>query len=227
MITLYHCMSTRSFRPLWTLEELGVPYELKMLPFPPRVRAMDFLEVNPLGTVPLLIDGDTRMTESAAICQYLVALSAPSSLNVEPGESDYGAYLNYLHFGEATLTAPQMIALRYSRLEPHGRRQPKVAEDCIEWFLARLRTLESLLLRQRFLCAERFTVADISVGYAFLVAEHLGLKHRFSPAVSAYWDRLSGRAGFASAMHAQERAANAQGVPCTHAPDVESAIHTD
>jgi glutathione S-transferase len=38
MITLYHCISARSFRPLWALEELGLRYELKMLPFPPRVQ---------------------------------------------------------------------------------------------------------------------------------------------------------------------------------------------
>ncbi|MGC4051645.1 MAG: glutathione S-transferase [Paludibaculum sp.] len=51
MITLYHCANARSFRPLWTLEELGLPYRLAMLPFPPRVRAPDYLEVNPLGAV--------------------------------------------------------------------------------------------------------------------------------------------------------------------------------
>lgn len=221
MITLYHCMSARSFRPLWTLEELGLPYELKMLPFPPRALANHYLDLNPLGTVPLLLDGETRMTESAAICQYLVALSAPSSLNVEPGESDFGTYLNYLHFGEATLTFPQMLALRYSRLEPEERRQPQVAEDCTESFLERLGTLEPLLSRQNFLCAGRFTTADISVGYALLLAEHLGLAPRVSPAVLAYWDRLKSRAGFTCAVGAQERAAIAQGVPCTSALEME------
>ena len=45
MITLYHCMSARSFRPLWMLEELELPYELVMLPFPPRVAARSYLEV--------------------------------------------------------------------------------------------------------------------------------------------------------------------------------------
>lgn len=92
MITLYHCMSARSFRPLWTLEELGLPYELKMLPFPPRALAKPYLQLNPLGTVPLLVDGATRMTESAAICQYLAARSAPTSINVDPVESDFGAF---------------------------------------------------------------------------------------------------------------------------------------
>jgi glutathione S-transferase len=61
VITLYHCSDARSLRPLWTLEELGVPYELNMLPFPPRFRAPDYT-LNPLGTIPLLVDGDVRMT---------------------------------------------------------------------------------------------------------------------------------------------------------------------
>ncbi len=63
MITLYHCDGARSFRPLWMLEELGLPYELKMLPFPPRVFAKEYLALNPLGTIPFMIDGETKMTE--------------------------------------------------------------------------------------------------------------------------------------------------------------------
>ena len=84
MITLYHCVSARSFRPLWMLEELAVPYELVMLPFPPRVLARSYLDLNPLGTVPLLLDGATRLTESAAICQYLCATHAPTPLRSSP-----------------------------------------------------------------------------------------------------------------------------------------------
>jgi glutathione S-transferase len=86
MIQLYHCVSARSFRGLWILEELGLGYELVMLPFPPRQYARHFLAVNPLGTIPLLVHGDTRMTESAAICQYLCSLKRPTPMQVEPGE---------------------------------------------------------------------------------------------------------------------------------------------
>ena len=219
MITLYHCMSARSFRPLWMLEELGVPYELKMLPFPPRVAARAYLDINPLGTIPLMIDGRTRMTESAAICQYLCALSAPTPLQVAVGEEDYGAYLNYLHFGEATLTFPQTLVLRYSRFEPEHRRQPIVAEDYGRWFLARLRTLEPVLAGQAHLCAGRFTAADVSVGYALMLAQHLGLTSRFTPAVKAYWERLQQRDAYIRALRSQERAAIAQGVSVVPAPD--------
>jgi len=212
MITLYHCIDARSFRPLWMLEELGLPYELKVLPFPPRVRDKSFLAINPLGTIPAFIDGDIRMTESAAICQYLGARAAPTPLNVEPAEAGFAAYLNYLHFGEATLTFPQTLVLRYGRFEPEARRLPQVVEDYSKWFLARLRTLEPLLAAQDYLCAQRFTAADISVGYALLLAHRIGLQDRIDPVILAYWERLSRRDGFKRAKQAQERAALAQGV---------------
>ncbi len=69
---LWHCASARSLRPLWALEEMGLEYELEILPFPPRVFQREYLKVNSLGTVPFFVDGDTEMTESVAICQYLV-----------------------------------------------------------------------------------------------------------------------------------------------------------
>jgi glutathione S-transferase len=221
MITLYHCIDARSFRPLWALEELGLPYELVMLPFPPRVHRREYLADNPLGTIPLLLDGATRMTESAAICQYLCAQAAPTPLEVARDEPAYGAWLNFLHFGEATLTFPQTLVLRYSRFETPERRQPQVAQDYARWFLARLRTLEPLLEAQPWLCAGRFTVADISVGYALLLAEHIDLAAQFTPAVAAYWQRLQQREGFRRAQRAQQAAALAQGVPpepATRAP---------
>jgi glutathione S-transferase len=88
-----------------------------MLPFPPRIKAPDYLAVNPLGTIPAFIDGDTRMTESAAICEYLASRYDAGGLSVLPGEPEYGRYLNMLHFGEATLTFPQTLLLRYGRFE--------------------------------------------------------------------------------------------------------------
>ncbi|MGJ7497332.1 glutathione S-transferase family protein [Variovorax sp. RT4R15] len=220
MITLHHCVSARSFRPLWMLEEIGLSYDLQMLPFPPRVLSRTYLEVNPLGTVPMLSDGVMRMTESAAICQYLAAQFSAGQLDVGPDEPDFGPYLNYLHFGEATLTFPQTLVLRYAHFELAERKQPQVADDYAKWFLARLRTLEPLLAERDYLCAGRFTAADVSVGYALLLADHLGFGERFTPSVAAYWRRLRSRRGFTAAMAAQSLAAKAQGISSTPAPDI-------
>ena len=201
MIRLYHCADARSFRPLWTLEELGLDYELTVMPFPPRYRAKEFMAINPLGTIPALVDDDTFMTESAAIVEYLVTRYGPSPLAVTVDDPAYGAWLNWLHFGEATLTFPQTLVLRYRRFEP-GKAEV-VADDYAKWFLARLRAVDRALDGHEWLCADRFTGADISVGYALLLAAQLGLDAEFTPAVAAYWARLQARPAFQAAKASQ------------------------
>lgn len=220
MIVLHHCVSARSLRPLWMLEELGLPYELRMLPFPPRAHARHYLDLNPLGTVPLLEDGATRMTESAAMCQYLAARHSPGGLDVQAGESAYGAYLNWLHMSDATLTFPQTLVLRYTHFEPPERLQPQVAADYARWFLARLRAVDVAVQKEDHLCAGRFTAADVAVGYALLLARHLGLDAQFPPAVAAYWQRLQARPAFQRALRVEREAALDQQVDPTPSPDL-------
>ena len=209
MIELYHCGDARSFRALWAFEELGLDYKLHLLPFPPRFLKPEYLEANPLGTIPLLIDGDTRMTESAAIVQYLAERYGPTDLAVPRDDPEYGAWLNWLHFGEATLTFPQTIVLRYRVLEPEERRIPQAADDYAQWFHSRLRHVERALATRDYLVGGRFTVADISVAYALLLAKHLKIDAGFPPNVAAYWERVSSRPAFARAKAAQRETAEA------------------
>lgn len=215
---LHHCVSARSFRALWILEELQQPYELLMLPFPPRALARDYLALNPLGTVPLLRHGAARLTESSAICEYLAALHPQAGLSVGAHESDFAAYLNWLYMSDATLTFPQTLVLRYTHFEPAERLQPQVAQDYARWFLARLRAVEAVVEQQEWLCATRFTAADVAVGYALMLAVHLGLSAQWGPATQAYWQRLQARPAFARALAAEHGAALAQGVPTTPSP---------
>jgi glutathione S-transferase len=213
MITLYHCNAARSFRPLWMLEELGLAYELKMLPFPPRVFAKDYLAINPLGTIPYMIDGETRMSESSGICHYLGTRYGPTPLVVNVEEPGYGAFLNWMYFSDATLTFPQTLVLRYTQLEPEERRSPQVAADYAKWFLGRLRAVEAATGKTETLCADRFTAADIAVGYALRLAENIGLARDFGPNVAAYWQRLQARDGFKRAVAAENLAGEQQQVP--------------
>ncbi len=199
-VKLYHCQGARSVRPLWTLEEMGIPYELETMQFPPRLFREGYLDINPLGTVPCLTDGDLTMTESAGICQYLVDCHGPSQLGLTPKDKDYGLYLNWLHRSDATLTFPQTIVLRYTRFEPEERRLKQAADDYTQWFFARLRSVEQATGEREFLCAGRFTIADICVGYALLLADTLGLREGFRPNTQAYYQRLSARPAFQRAI---------------------------
>jgi len=199
-IQLYHCNQARSMRPLWALEEMRLDYELHAMQFPPRVFHKDYKEINPLGTIPCLVDGDVVMTESAGICQYLADVHGPTPLGVTPAEAEYGSYLNWLHRSDATLTFPQTLVLRYSALEPEERRVPQVVEDYKAWFLGRLKSVERGLEGRDYLCAERFTMADIAVGYALLLASNLGMAEEFTPNIKAYFARLQDRSAYQCAL---------------------------
>ena len=150
-LKLWHCAGSRSIRPLWTMEEMGLDYELEVMQFPPRFLHAGYTDINPIGTVPFFTDdaggADSmiQMTESAGISQYLVDRYGPTSLAVGVNEPGYGDYLNWLHRSDATLTFPQTLVLRYTILEPEATRLPKVAEDYTKWFYSRLRSVELAL----------------------------------------------------------------------------------
>jgi glutathione S-transferase len=197
---LYHCAHTRSVRVLWTLEELALDYELEVLPFPPRVFQKSYKEINPLGTVPFFVDGEVQMTESVAICHYLVDRYGPTALALTSTEKDYGDYLNWLYYSDATITFPQAIVLRYTQLEPPERRSQQVVDDYLAFLAGRLRKLESALENRDYLCAGRFTIADICVGFAlFFAREVLQREDIFTANISRYYQILSKRPAFIKA----------------------------
>lgn len=196
---LYHCAGARSFRPLWCLEEMHLDYELARMKFPPRLTEPGYLDLNPFGTVPTFTDGETLMTESTGICDYLVNRYGPSSLAVLPAEADYGRYLNWLYQSDATMTFPQTLVLRYRVFEPEARRLPQAVDDYTQWFFSRLKAAAKLLGDRDFVVADRFTIADIGFAYALKLADGLKLG-TFPDNVAAYWTRMQARDGYCRAL---------------------------
>jgi len=199
-IKLWHSHNTRSLRALWALEEMGIDYRLELLPFPPRFLKKDYLAINELGTVPFLEDGDTTMTESVGICHYLVERYQCHDFSLNPEHKEYGDYLNWLYHSDATLTFPQTIFLRYNFFESKENQLPKVAADYAKWFIARLRKLDNHMKDREYLCDNRFTIADIAIGYALHLGELLGLHKDYTPQVKSYLSRLQARPAFKRAV---------------------------
>ena len=197
MLKIYGTENSRAMRPIWTAEEMGLEYELIMMPFPPRVFMEEYLDINMLGTVPYLIDGDIKMTESVAMSQYLVEKYGPTDLRVMPDEKDYPVYLNWLYHADATLTFPQTVVLRYT-LQEVGVAD-KAAEGYRRWFVARLKLLEQTLNDREYLCSDRFTIADICVSYALFLAKSLGIDEAFKPNISRWTSMLFERDAFKKA----------------------------
>ena len=194
MLKIYGTEGARSIRPIWVAEELGIKYELEMMPFPPRVFHKEFLEINMLGTVPYLVDGDVKMTESVAMCQYIAEKFGPTDLLIDSSETDYPNYLNWLYHSDATLTFPQTVVMRYKLMEPG------VADEAIEgysrWFVSRLKLLESELEGKDYLCSDRFSIADICVVYAIHLAKRLGIHQAMKPNITRWSDNLFQRKAY-------------------------------
>jgi glutathione S-transferase len=192
---LHTCARSRGFRATWAAEEAGVDIELKLMPFPPRFMVPEYLELNPLGTVPMLVDGDARMTESCAIAHYLATRDGYTGLAVAPGEADYAAYCDFTYHADATITFPQTVYMRFALFEK-DKGLEEAGEAYARWFWKRLVKLEQRLESREFLCADRFTVADICCGYALVLAASVGLDDGVPDSLKTYRERLKAREGF-------------------------------
>lgn len=206
--TLYTCAGSRGVRATWAAEEAGVTLDLKLLPFPPRFLAPEYLEINPLGTIPMLIDGDTRMTESCAIAHYLAVRAGRDDLVVGPQQADYGAYLDYTYHADATITFPQTVYMRFALFEK-DKGWGEAGEAYAKWFWKRLIKVEQRLEAREYLCGDRFTVADICVGYALVLAKQVGLDEGVPETLKAYRGRLTARPAYQATVAREKEAAKA------------------
>ena len=201
---IYTCEGSRGLRATWAAEEIGLDYELVMMPFPPRAFAKEYFAVNPLGTVPALVADGQVMTESSGIAHYLAARHSPGNLAVNVEEPDFGPFLDYLHHADATLTFPQTVRLRFCMFEVERGLQ-EAGEAYGTWFGKRLIKIDQRLADRDFLCADRFTVADIAIAYALHLTDMTKLSHLLSPRLTEWLGQMRARPGFVRAV-ARERA---------------------
>ncbi|MEM9500850.1 MAG: glutathione S-transferase family protein [Pseudomonadota bacterium] len=201
--TLYTCARSRGLRATWAAEEAGVDVNLKILPFPPRYLAPEYMEINPLGTVPLLVDGTSRMTESCAIAHYLATREGYTPLAIAPGEADYADYCDYTYHADATITFPQTVYMRFAIFEK-DKGWAEAGEAYAKWFYKRLVKVEQRLEGREFLCADRFTVADICVGYALILAQNVGLDEGVPDSLKEYREQLTAREAYKRAFEREE-----------------------
>jgi len=145
----------------WMLEELGEPYQTVWLDYGSTMKAPEYLGVNPMGKVPALRDGDTVVTESAAICAYLADRFPQRGLAPPPGDRARAAYYRWIFFTAGPLEmATTAKALGWS--VPEGRER-------MVGFGSHGAAIDALQLALRpgpYVCGERFTAADVVLGSA-------------------------------------------------------------
>jgi len=184
-LVLYHHPFSRAANVIWTLEEVGVPYELRYVDLMAGAhKAPEILALNPMGKLPILTDGEIVVTEVAAIALYLGDRYAYGRLAPRVDDPERGTYLRW------SLFAPSVI-------EPGSMAKAAgwaFKESSAGWgsYEAMLASMESAIAGRDFVLGDTFSMADVVFGgtlrymLAFKMVEP-------RPAFAAYAERLTAR----------------------------------
>ena len=205
MIKVFGAPPSRAMRVVWMLEEMGLDYEIRPVDFANRFKDKEFLAINPAGFLPALVDGEVAMFESGAILDYLGRKYGPTPLCVTKDQPNWPQYLQYLHFGEASLTAPMNVTLASRFMAPDGEKDNFGARVAVDMAIQRSRVLVKQLEKTPYMAGNAFTAADISVSYFMGFITLFEAVDRLDPLVIDYYERLKARPAFQRAAAKNSR----------------------
>ena len=189
---LYEFAPTRSIRARWTLQELGVEFEAVTVNLMAgEHRRPEFLTINPAGKLPVLVDGDTVLTESIAIVTYL-AEKYPEKQLIPTTLPQKAQVYRWLLFAATELEQPLWRIARHTNLYPETRRLPADVVLAREDFLPMAAVLDEHMQRREFLVGDSATVADFVTAYTLDWANMVQLLDHF-PGLRSYMERMYAR----------------------------------
>lgn len=163
----------------WMLEEIGQPYQTRVLEFGTTMKAPDYLAINPMGKVPAIRHGDVVVTEAAAICAYLA--DAFPEAGLAPALADRGEYYRWLFF-TAACAEPAMADHSAGWSVDTADLQRTFGYGSFEQTYA---TLAGWLEGRAFVAGDRFSAADVYLGSLLDYGMGFGVVPR-EPAFEAY-----------------------------------------
>lgn len=188
-ITFYHAPQTRSSGALVLLEELRADFDLQVLNMKAgEQRRPAFLDINPMGKVPAVLDGDALITEQGAVFIFLADRFPEMALAPAIGDPLRGPYLRWIVF-YGSCFEPAVVD-RAMKREPGSRAMSPYGD-----YDTTLNTITAQLRRGPYLLGERFSAADVLWGSALAWTVMFGLVPEL-PEVRAYIDRVTSRPAF-------------------------------
>jgi glutathione S-transferase len=201
MLTVHHLGKSQSERIVWLCEELEIPYELRTYARDARtmLAQADYKALHPIGSAPVITDGDLVLAESGAIVEYIVAKYGRGRLILGAGDPDFAQFLYWFHFANGTLQASLGRLMILNRL--------KLADDNPILLASKARVdrafdlVEARTREADYLAGGAFTTADIMMGFSLTTMRY------FQPYdlarhtnIVRYLARIAARPGYRRAM---------------------------
>lgn len=190
---LYFAPNSRAVRIAWLLEELGLEYELEKYTVGDRaLRTPEYYKIHPMGRIPVLEDGETRIYESGAIVQYLLARHGNGKFVPDADDPSFAEYLQWLHYAEGSIMGQVNILVVETILLPPEKRNDVNVNRALKLLRVALGNVDKRLQDREYLTGS-FSGADIMTGHACFGAMKAGAEIDDYGQLKAYIDRLLAR----------------------------------
>ena len=200
MLTVHHLGVSQSERIVWLCEELGIDYALKRYDREPAgMGPAAYKSLHPLGTAPIITDGDVVLAESAAIMEYIIVKHGGGRLAVGPDQANCPDYLYWFHFANGSMMPSALVELVITmvtgRPDAPGTAQLRARGDLA------FAMVEKRLGEAPWFAGDAFTAADIMMNYP-LTSMRRPVPRDISPYPNllAYLQRIGERPAFQRAM---------------------------
>ena len=187
---LYFAPNSRAVRIAWLLEELGLEYDIEKYSVGDRaLRTPEYYKIHPMGRIPVLEDGETRIYESGAIVQYLLARHGKGKFAPSVDDSSFPEYLQWLHYAEGSIMGQVNILVVETILLPPEKRNDVNVNRALKLLKVALGNVDNRLQDREYLTGT-FSGADIMTGHACFGAMKAGAEIDDYKQLKAYIDRL-------------------------------------
>ena len=200
MLKVHFVAGTRSGRVVWLLEELGLEYEVNIMPFTKEgLKSPEHRSRHALGRVPVLDDGDISIFESGAIIDYVLERHKNGGLKPNSDAPEFPFYLQWYHYCEGMVMPPMNQIVVQTILLPPDRRDEVVLNQAKKLLSKALAPVNDALAGKDYLIGN-FSAADLMLGHSCFMANRLGCVTDDMQNIKDYVARISTRSAFQKAI---------------------------
>lgn len=196
--TLFGTSASRALRAVWGIEEVGIDYEHVPVGFRDESKAPEYLQVNPNGRIPALVDGELKLFESMAINLYLAKRYGGS---LYPADAASEALVWQWSVWAISEIEPLQMQIVVQRLfTPEDKRNPRLIEGAQRALQRPLKVLDAALAGRDWLVGSAFSVADLNVASVMYLLKAIAFEYREHAQVQRWADACYRRPALARAL---------------------------
>jgi len=200
MLKVHFVAGTRAGRVVWLLEELGLEYEVNIMPFTKEgLKSSEHRSRHALGRVPVLEDGDISIFESGAIIDYVLERHKNGGLKPSSDSPEFPFYLQWYHYCEGMVMPPMNQIVVQTILLPPDRRDETVLNQARNLLTKSLAPVNENLAEKDYLIGD-FSAADLMLGHSCFMANRMGCVSEEMQNIKDYVARINARPAFQKAI---------------------------